>query len=705
MLISTVRQVLHDLRDALGGTIPSTVAPPAEAPAGSAEPTEIPADQPGDGRAAGANAEAEPTRAPSAPRGRRLWAGGAALVLVVGLFLARWAPWDAREPADPTVVATYRGGVVTGEQIRQEFVAIPKEEQPHYRSVGGIRALVGHAVVDAVTRRWASERQVDQKQAFTEAMKHATEEIKIADVSDQLHEGRVQVGEAEIQAYYDQNRRQFGDRPLVEVREQVRQAVVEEKEQPFVEGYLKDLKERASLQVDYGLLEVPEPAEQELVAYYQNNRERFRVPEQARVAEIQVSVALAGGDEKARARAESARARAAAGEDFALLAGEFGDGPRKAQGGELADPVARGGRSPEFDAAVFQLQPGELSPAFKEGDSYYVEKLIERWPERLRPYEEVRGEIAGTLRTEREQQVYSDRKDRTLFTIHSRRTTLGEFLGELNELPAEVRGQYSGAEGKRRILDNLIERLLVVEDASEQAVDVKRSKEIDHARTELMAQFLHEEEVDAKLTASDAEVRAEYDRDKARYADPARVKVRYIRVGRGASGDTDEKARAKIQEAEAKLKPGGLFGSGGQPADFAEVAKGYSEDPDTAAKGGELDRWLGESGDPMAELFEHPLHEELLGLKVGEISPILPLGDSYYLFQVRERQESRQRPFEEAKEVVAQDLKARKHAELTANMERQLLERMQLRMYDGRIQGLLAELGGQAPGNRSSGNR
>lgn len=531
---------------------------------------------------------------PGEPSGvrRRLGTG----ILVAGLVVIAaaavyWAPWGSAEPSDPEVVATYQGGAVTREQVRQELQNLPKETQRLYRSAEGLRALVGHAVVDAVTRSWAAEKQVDQRQTFKEAMKHASEEIKIADVSDQLHEGRIQVGEAEIQAYYDKNRQRLGDRPLVEVREQVRQAVVEEKEQSFVDGYLKDLKERASLQVDYSLLEVPEPTEEELATYYQNNRERFQTPE------------------------------------------------------------------------------------------------------RLRPYEEVRGEITSTLRAERERQLYAERKDRTLFTIHSRRTTLGEFQSELEELGPEVQRQYAGLEGKRKILDNLIERLLVVEDASEQAVDVKRSKEIDHARTELMAQFLHEEEVDTKLSVTDEEVRAEYDRNSARYAEPARVKVRYIRVGRGTTKDADEKALAKIREAEAKVKPGGMLGGGGQPADFTEVAKQYSEDPETAAKGGELDRWLGESGDALAELFEHVLHEELLGLKVGEISSVLPLSDSYYLFQIREKQESRQRSFEEAKELVANDLKVRKHAELTQNMERQLLDRMKLQIYDGRIRNLLAELG------------
>lgn len=592
------------------------------------------------------------------------------------------------------MLATYQGGTVTRAQLQQQLEQVPEAERTPYRSPDGLRALIGDVVVHDVTRRWAEERKVDQRDSFKDAMKHATEEIQIADVQDQMHQGRVQVGEAEIQAYYERNRARFGERPLVEVKDAIRQAVVEEKEGAFVAQYLKDLKERASLQVDEGLLGVPEPSESELAARYQTSADQFRVPEQATVAQIQVSVSLAGGDSQAKAKAEGARSRAAAGEDFAQLAGELSDGPEKTQGGELAAPVARDSRSAEFDAAVFTLQPGALSAVFREGDSYYVVKLLGRSPERYRPYAEVRAEIASALRAERAQQLYAERRDRTLFTIHGRRTTLGEFLQELEEQPPEQRAQYATPEGKRQLLGAFIERLLVVEDAAEQASDVKRRDDVNHARSDLLAQLLHKEQVDEQLQVSDTDVQAEYKRNRARYADPPQVKVRYIRVTRGRTADADRPAEAKIREAERKAKGGGgLFGIGGDPpADFAELAKQYSEDPETAANGGLVDRWLSERKDPVSEVFDHTLHQALLPLQAGAVSAVLPLGDSYYLFQIAEKREARQRSFEEARATVREELEARRHEELTANMERVLFDRMQLRIYDSRLNKFASEL-------------
>lgn len=722
-MLRQIRGALDDFREAL-----RSPTPPAD------EPDLEGGDERGDGEAAGGAALVPPTasaetltrdaidtpstrelasvetEAPTAapPRPQRRWAPvvmatTTALAIVLGAGLLLWAPWNLREPADPAVVATFQGGTVTRDQLVRQFQSLPREQQPRYRSSNGLRALIGDTVMHDVTRRWAEEKQVDQRETFKDAMKHATEQIQLADVSDQLHEGRIQVGEGEIQAYYDQNRQRFGDRPLVEVRELIRRLVVEEKEQAFVQNYVKELRERSSLQVDYSLLDVPEPTEQELVASYQSNRDAYRVPEQARIAQIQVSVSLSGGDDKARAKAESTRARAAAGpagEDFTQLHHELSDSSDRAVGGELPAPVARGSRTPAFDEAVFVLPVGAISAAFREGDSYYIVKVLQRWPEQARPYEEVRAEIADALRAQREQQVYAERKDRTLFTIHSRRTTLGEFTQELSELPPQERSQYPGIEGKRKLLDQLIERLLVVEDASEQAADVNRKEEVEHARADLLGRLLHQEQVDEQAQVTDEEVRAEYDRNRARYADPPKVKVRYIRVGRGQNRDTDEKARAKITEAESMVRPGGWLGGGGDPSRFAEVAQQYSEDPASAARGGELDRWLGESTSPFDEMVEHALHEVILPLQVGDLSPVTPLGDSYFLFQILEKQEARQRSFEEAGSDIRRQLEARKHEELTSSMERQLVERMQLQIYDRRVQAVLVELGGPAAGTR-----
>ncbi|MCL5942209.1 MAG: peptidylprolyl isomerase, partial [Actinobacteria bacterium] len=302
--------------------------------------------------------------------------------------------------------------------------------------------------------------------------------------------------------------------------------------------------------------------------------------------------------------------------------------------------------------------------------------------------EHVRGTVAGMLRDERTRDAFAERANRTLFTIHSRRTTLGEFLRERDELPTATLAQYAGTAGLRRLLDGMIDRLLVVEDATEMALDVDRRDDISHIRTDLLARFLHQEQVDEALKLSDEEILREYRRNRGRYTEPARVKVRYIRVSRGQTDDADRIARSRITEARNQLVPRGFLRRGTALADFAQVAAQYSEDPDTAAKGGDLDRWIGESGNVMDEALSHRVHQALLPLNVGQLSPVLPLGDSYYLFEIREKQEARALSFEEARDLVRHDLEDRRHEELSGRLLRDLEGRVQLRIYERRLRAL-----------------
>jgi parvulin-like peptidyl-prolyl isomerase len=713
-MLRHLKEAWTDLRNSVRQESHAPTAPPEPQAA-----TPLIERQPGREPARKIPARAEPSQEgiqdqpPRTRRSPRLWQYGLGLLALVIVLVALLQPTPLRtqEPADPEVVATYTGGTITREQIKKRLSTLPQEEIPFFSTAEGIRTVVEDIAMRVAIPPMAAEKKIDQNDLFKEAIKHVTEEIQIADLADQLRQGRIPVAEAGLQTYFDQNRQQFGEKTLTEVKEEIRRILVAQKEPEYLKGYLQDLRERASLQVDYSLLEVPEPTEQELLNYYQSDRERYTVPERVQIAQIQVSGSRAGGDEKARAKAESLRAEAAAGADFGELARERSDGPEKAQGGVLAEWISPGARSQAFDDAVFILTPGDLSPVFFEGDSYFVVKLLGYEPETQRAFDEARTAIANTLRAEREQQVYAERRDRTLFMIHSRRTTLGEFLRELQEISAATSVQYSGTEAKRKLLDALIERMLVVEDASEQASEVRRQDDVEMVRSDLLARLLHQDEVDAKLALSEEEVQAEFERNKARYAEPPLVKVQALRIPRDATAEADGRARAAIEEASARLRPKGLFGLGGRPESFVKIARtfspdwqmGLSEDFGVDADHGAavpIEGWIGESGDPNVEAWQHSFHEALLPLKVGDISPVLESADSYYLFQVTERREGRSRTFDEAKDIVRKELEERKHEELRRQMERNLIDRVQLRIYDQRIKSLAAELSGSPTGTQ-----
>lgn len=146
-----------------------------------------------------------------------------------------------------------------------------------------------------------------------------------------------------------------------------------------------------------GKMTVSEP---EIRAEYEAKKAGFAVPEQVTASHILVSPDAAGGpeaDAKAKAEAESILARVKAGEDFVKLARENTDDPSgKETGGELP-PFGRGQMVPEFEQAAFEMAPGEIRGPVKTAFGYHVIKLVAKRPAGTRPLEEVRANLTGDL--------------------------------------------------------------------------------------------------------------------------------------------------------------------------------------------------------------------------------------------------------------------------------------------------------------------
>jgi parvulin-like peptidyl-prolyl isomerase len=218
-------------------------------------------------------------------------------------------------------------------------------------------------------------------------------------------------------------------------------------------------------------------------------------------------------------------------------------------------------------------------------------------------------------------------------------------------------------------------------------LNTETRSDLDHIREDILRQVLHQEEVDDKIQISEDEIRAFYDKNLDVYVTPPRVQINYIRVSIGQTDAEQERAEKKIKDAFAKLKPG-LFKQG---TPFSTIAMGYSEDPETAKNGGALEGWISEDANIIAEIANHGFHENVLGLGENEISRPFIFRGSYYIVQVRKRQGSIPIPFEEAKELIKSDLKARKHEELARDMEKTLIEKAGIVIFDSVIETMLAK--------------
>lgn len=604
------------------------------------------------------------------------------VLLLTAFFFYRSRLANATPPA-PNIVATFDGGQITVEDVQQHLAELVPDEamQAQLQNLQGYRLIVEEMLTDELVRRWAAERQAGQDEDIQHVMEHITEEINLDELHTQLHEGQMGVTEGDIQAYYQANRDQFGDLTVTQVRDQIRATLQSQQEDQFVQNYIEGLKDKATITRNFDLLAVPEPAEQELKDYYEANQEQYLLPARAVVNEIRVPV---GEDETAaKAQADKALVRLRSGEALALVANEVSQTPL-VEGGLT---VIKGQRDPVYDEVVFNLDEGETSEVFRAGDAFYIVRLQSKEPERQLTLDEVRAQVQQAVLVEKEAAWFEEKANQTLLTIDGKRYTAGEFWREYRELPAPFIFEYQGTAGRQALAERLIERLLLVEDSYDQLLEADNQVELEEIRLDVLAQMMEQEEVDDKIEITDEELLAHYEQDKAQLVEPPQARIRQIVIRLGQTEDEYQRAWEKADEAYQKLAPG-LFQAG---ADFAEVAREYSEDETTAAQGGEVPGWIGESTDLLSELVEHPFHQQVLRLYAGDISRPFEWNGAIYIVQVLERTEPRPMPFEEAKEMLREELRLQKHQELEIQLSERLLEQSNVTVYDQALEMLLEE--------------
>ena len=630
----------------------------------------------------------EPGARSEAKTPRRRWKSravvGLVLLLALAAGLAMRASWGRGNHADRNVVAAYEGGIITREALLERWRTAPAGERAGMRTPEGIGLTIQSLAVHAILERWARERRLDAREMFARAMREATQEIGIHDVEQRLHESEIRVEEGEIQQYFEANRETFKDRTLTEAREEIRNILHARREEAAVQAFLKRLRDGATITVDADLLRVPELSREEVAAYYLANRDRFVEPDRVRIEEIEIDAT--GDASDAQARAERARARLQAGEELGAVAPAVGGWASRGEGF-----VARGSRGPAFDANVLSLSEGGLSPVFREGNSLFVVRLLERRRERRKALDEVEGEIRSTLRAERERQRYAENKTRTLVVINGQRYTLGDFLAEAESIAPQHRHHFEGPDGKRKLLDRLIERLLVLQSASGGMADLRNKEDIEETRRHLLAEMLHQEEMAAEKDPTEEELKQYFQRNQSRYQPRPRLKISLIEVGRGETEEADRRARAKSEAAMKRVRPARLlFWRRGE--DFATVAREVSEEPEASKRGGEVEGWFTHPGGVLMDLESHVAYTHILSLRPGEVSDVIPLAGRYYIVKVRERQELPPLPFDRVKDGVRTDVIRDRHREVLERMERELVKRMNLVVHEDRVSEVLAEM-------------
>ncbi|MBI3681939.1 MAG: peptidylprolyl isomerase [Acidobacteria bacterium] len=240
-------------------------------------------------------------------------------------------------------------------------------------------------------------------------------------------------------------------------------------------------------------------------------------------------------------------------------------------------------------------------------------------------------------------------------------------FGQMSEKPSEDQMTYQKLELLRTMIDNEImlqraEKLNLM--ATDAEVDAKftelktpytqeefqkqlqaRNMTVEdlknQLRRDISIQKLFNKEITSKISITDKEVTDFYGANKTSFHFPepqvhlAQLLVTpqpdpNVRNLKGDKATTDEQARKKILLLEARAKGG---------EDFAMLAQNFSEDPNTAANGGDLG-FIGESA---LEKANPELRRMVMSLQPGQISQPIRTQEGYRILRVISREPAGQR--------------------------------------------------------------
>jgi len=176
------------------------------------------------------------------------------------------------------------------------------------------------------------------------------------------------------------------------------------------------------------------------------------------------------------------------------------------------------------------------------------------------------------------------------------------------------------------LLDQMITRLTLVQQAK--ADGLEKSPDVHRLYEEMLIARLKEKELDPQrvaLKVLPGEIQAEYERDAARFTQPAKAQLAIIFVAADPKFDTNRLAEMAARAAEARQLAIALPVT---EKGFGPVAAGYSEDQVTRYRGGDAG-WF--TADLLASRWPREVINIGLALsQIGETSEVIHAGNGFY---------------------------------------------------------------------------
>ena len=272
--------------------------------------------------------------------------------------------------------------------------------------------------------------------------------------------------------------------------------------------------------------------------------------------------------------------------------------------------------------------------------------------------------VAGTgCKQQAGSEAKKDKGGVVLAEVNGATITDADFYKEQENLPPYLKPMTETAEGKKEMLDTMVVRELIMQQAQKDGIDKSPAvaAKLEDLKKRVIVEAFLKKKVEESANISDADLQAFYKKNEDKFKTGDQIRASHILV----------KTEPEAKEIEKQLKGG---------AKFEDLAKKHSIDG-AAAKGGDLG-WFGKGS--MLPDFE----KVAFSLKEGTTSGIVQTKFGYHIIKATGKRPAGTRSFEEVKDQIKAAVAPEKQQETFKKLKEELKKGAKLTIKEDALKGL-----------------
>ncbi|NQT65320.1 MAG: peptidylprolyl isomerase [FCB group bacterium] len=246
-------------------------------------------------------------------------------------------------------------------------------------------------------------------------------------------------------------------------------------------------------------------------------------------------------------------------------------------------------------------------------------------------------------------------ENKVLAKVNGKEITHSDVEQFLRSLGQERAAQFNNEQGRKKLLEELINQNLYLADAIDSKIEETAEYQNEMARMkEVILTQVNVNTTMKGIGIVETEIEQFFNKNRSKYDLPDSTNTSHILVDR----------ENLINEIHAKLMKNEI--------EFTDAAKEHSKCP-SSQKGGELGMY------PRGQMV--PEYEAVaFNMKVGEVSKPVKTQFGYHIIKLNAKEDAMEAKFEDVKTQVANELRSKKQNEAYSNKLQELREKYKIEM-------------------------